>query len=289
MAQDESNNYFSRHTALSANGNSRIRDSPPGMTPEYSTIEDDMLFDGDEADFDANGLPYPKPIQRSSFSAPVHFDPDSFLVSQHRYQRLEDLHRQLTDWSSVLQKELVELINRDYADFVGLGKSVSGGSGKVDDMKLVVIGFRREVEGISSRLKSVIEEMDELLQRKRTLREKENLGRSLISYALGLQALEIALHIDSSSAADSTGLEDTYPTPASRLKSLTAQYHSARQRLKNLPKNHPFVVAQDCRIGRIRKELIEEIKCQQNREARIELLSCLTGIVNEDRHRQAVR
>ncbi|KAK9247593.1 oligomeric golgi complex component, COG2-domain-containing protein [Lipomyces tetrasporus] len=289
MAQREVHSYFSRHTAISANGNSAIRPLPPGMTPEYSTIDDNMLFDSDEADFDANGLPYPKPIQRSSFSAPVDFDPDSFLVSQHRYQRLEDLHRQLTNWSSVLQKELVELINRDYADFVGLGKSVSGGSAKVDDMKLVVIGFRREIEGISSRLQSVIEEMDDLLQKKRTLREKENLGRSLISYALGLQALEIGLHIDSSSATDSTELEDTYPTPASRLKSLTAQYHSVRHRLKNLPKDHPFVVGQDSRIDKIRKELIEELKCQQDREARIELLSCLAGIVNEDRHRRAVR
>ncbi|KAK9429105.1 hypothetical protein V1505DRAFT_357165 [Lipomyces doorenjongii] len=67
MAQGDANNYFSRCTPLSANGNSGIGDSPPGATPEYGNL----LFDGDEADFDANGLPYPKPIQRSSFSAPV--------------------------------------------------------------------------------------------------------------------------------------------------------------------------------------------------------------------------
>jgi hypothetical protein len=143
MAQGRASNYFPPHTPLSANGNSSIRSPSP---PTTENMEDDMLFDDGESDYDANGLPYPKPIQRSSFSAAVNFDPDAFLVSQHRYQRLEDLHAQLTNWSSLLQKELVELINRDYADFVGLGKSVSGGSRKVGDMKLVVIGFRREVE-----------------------------------------------------------------------------------------------------------------------------------------------
>ncbi|KAK9488607.1 oligomeric golgi complex component, COG2-domain-containing protein [Lipomyces starkeyi] len=286
MAQGRASNYFPPYTPLSANGNSSIRSSSP---PTTQNMEDEMLFDDGESDYDANGLPYPKPIQRSSFSDPVNFDPDAFLVSQHRYQRLEDLHAQLTNWSSLLQKELVELINRDYADFVGLGKSVSGGSGKVGDMKLVVIGFRREVEGISSRLNGVIQEMDELLQKKRALRERENLGRSLISYAQGLQELEIALHIGTSSLISSPEIEDTYPSLVCRLKSLTAHYHSVRRILKKLPKDHPYVVAQDSRFSKIRTELIGQLTSQQDRDTKIELLGCLSRIMDEVRYERAVR
>ncbi|KAK9494601.1 oligomeric golgi complex component, COG2-domain-containing protein [Lipomyces doorenjongii] len=287
MAQGGADDYVSPYTPLGENGNSSIRSPSPATITE--NIDDDLLFDDGESDYDANGLPYPKPIQRSSFSTPVNFDPDAFLVSQHRYQRLEDLHAQLTNWSSLLQKELVELINRDYADFVGLGKSVSGGSGKVGDMKLVVIGFRREVEGISSRLNGVIQEMDELLQKKRAIREQENLGRSLISYAQGLQELEIALHIGTSPVTNSAEIEDTYPSLVSKLKSLTAHYHSVRRILNKLPKDHPYVVAQDSRLGKIRTELIGQLTSQQDRDTKIELLSCLSRIMNEVSFERAVR
>ncbi|KAK9354639.1 oligomeric golgi complex component, COG2-domain-containing protein [Lipomyces doorenjongii] len=287
MAQGGADDYVSPYTPLGENGNSSIPSPSPATITE--NIDDDLLFDDGESDYDANGLPYPKPIQRSSFSTPVNFDPDAFLVSQHRYQRLEDLHAQLTNWSSLLQKELVELINRDYADFVGLGKSVSGGSGKVGDMKLVVIGFRREVEGISSRLNGVIQEMDELLQKKRAIRQQESLGRSLISYAQGLQELEIALHIGTSPVTNSAEIEDTYPSLVSKLKSLTAHYHSVRRILNKLPKDHPYVVAQDSRLGKIRTELIGQLTSQQDRDTKIELLSCLSRIMNEVSFERAVR
>ncbi|KAK9240107.1 oligomeric golgi complex component, COG2-domain-containing protein [Lipomyces kononenkoae] len=286
MAQDKEHSYFSRYAPLSANGNSG---SPSSQSTTTKNIEDDMLFAGDESDYDMNGLPYAKPIQRSSFSAPENFDPDAFLVSQHRYQRLEDLQAQLKNWSNVLQQELVKLINRDYADFVGLGKSVGDGPAKISDMKLVVIAFRREVEGIASRLNSAIREMDELLEKKRAFREQENLGRALIVYAQGLQELEIALHINSSSAANSVEIEDTYPSLVSRLKSLTAQYHSVRRVRAKLPKDHPYVVGQDSRLDKIRAALIGQLTSQKDRETKIELLSCLAGIVNDHERRRVTR
>lgn len=146
--------YFSHQKTAAPNGSPILRSSSTEPHPAFTNsaadpIDDAISYsDGEsrDSDYDANGLPFVKPIKRSAFSAPEVFDPDAFLMAQHRYQRLEDLHSQLESWSGVLQKELIELINRDYADFVGLGKSVSGGTAKVDDMKLAVIGFRREVE-----------------------------------------------------------------------------------------------------------------------------------------------
>ncbi|KAK9370127.1 oligomeric golgi complex component, COG2-domain-containing protein [Lipomyces kononenkoae] len=285
MAQGKESSYFSPYAPFSENGNGR---SPPSESTTAKNIDDDMLYAGEDSDYDMDGLPYPKPIQRASFSSPENFDPDAFLVSQHRYQRLEDLQKQLKNWSNILQQELVKLINRDYADFVGLGKSVGDGPAKISDMKLVVIAFRREVEGISSRLNSVIREMDELLQKKRALREKENLGRALIIYAQGLLELEIALHINSSSA-NYVETEDIYPSVVSRLKSLTSQYHSVRRVRTKLPMDHPFVVGQDSRLDKIRAELIAQLTSQEEREVKIELLDCLAGIVNDGGRGKAVR
>jgi hypothetical protein len=65
---------------------------------------------------------------------------------RNRHQTLEDLRSELRTRSRELEKELVELVNRDYADFVGLGGALSGGDSKVVDLKMGLLGFRREIE-----------------------------------------------------------------------------------------------------------------------------------------------
>jgi len=49
----------------------------------------------------------------------------------------------------------VELVNRDYADFVGLGGSLRGGGGRVVDLRMGLLGFRREVGVIVGILEGV--------------------------------------------------------------------------------------------------------------------------------------
>ncbi|KAK9469618.1 oligomeric golgi complex component, COG2-domain-containing protein [Lipomyces arxii] len=262
--------------------------SPQAMTNLKNGAEhyDDSLYDveGHESDYDDNGLPFAKPIQRSAFSTPEVFDPDAFLVAQHRYQRLEDLHSQLTSWSSQLQKELVELINRDYADFIGLGKSVSGGAGKAEDIKLIVIGFRREIEGISTRLKGVMTEMNDLLIKKRKFREKENLGQSLIFCTQRLQELELALHIQT---PDETILiEDTYESLLSKLKSLSGEFMYMRITVSKLPQDHPYLYSLEPRIAKVKTKLLSELKASikdQEADGKLALLQCIVRITELDK------
>ncbi|KAK7207042.1 oligomeric golgi complex component, COG2-domain-containing protein [Myxozyma melibiosi] len=260
--------YFSQHR-LAPNGShspilrsSSTEPHPSLPTAADSSNIDDMISysdsDSHDSDYDANGLPFPKPIQRAAFSAPGAFDPDTFLLAQHRYQRLEDLHSQLEDWSKVLKKELVELINRDYADFVGLGKSVSGGTVKVDDIKLAVIGFRREVEGMIIRLDSVIQEIEDLLSQKAEVRQKQNLGRTLLFFAHRLQELELALHVHDSPSPTQDEIE--YSSPIDRLRSLCMQFAYIKKLITKLPRDHPFVSAQQSRVSTLRDSLLSEIR-----------------------------
>ncbi|KAK9462789.1 oligomeric golgi complex component, COG2-domain-containing protein [Lipomyces oligophaga] len=222
-----------------------------GISNSYQFIEDDDYDENynneDDTLFNERGLPFPQPIQRSAFSTPAQFDPDAFLVSQHRYQRLEDLHNQLTTWSSTLQKELVELINKDYADFVGLGKSVSGGEAKVEDMKLAIIAFQREVEGICVRLQDVIHEIDDLLSKKQAVLESENLGRSLLLYSQRIDLLERSL-----ASADSISLD--------KILFLCSEYSSMTKLRSSLDPSHPFLVSQLPRQNLIQSSLLVTLK-----------------------------
>jgi len=61
----------------------------------------------------------------------------------------------------------VELVNRDYADFVGLGGSLRGGDGRVVDLRMGLLGFRREVVGIMGVVEGVRRDVEEQVRRKR--------------------------------------------------------------------------------------------------------------------------
>lgn len=61
---------------------------------------------------------------------------------------------------------MVELVNRDYADFVGLGGSLKDGGGRVVDLRMGLLGFRREVVGLVGILEGVRSEVQHQVGRK---------------------------------------------------------------------------------------------------------------------------
>jgi len=83
--------------------------------------------DGSGAELSDNdhdsSLPFPKPLSRSPFLAPD-FDPATFLSSlSNRHQSLADLRIELRDLSEALNKELLDLVNENYQDFLSLGSA----------------------------------------------------------------------------------------------------------------------------------------------------------------------
>lgn len=112
--------------------------------------------DDDEADDDDRFIssvqPLPKnAVERSAFTAPD-FDPDTFLSSR-RHLGLERMKAELNTHLKQLKTELVELINRDYQDFINLSTNLKGVDKDIEELKTPLADMEIQVKvGKQSRI-----------------------------------------------------------------------------------------------------------------------------------------
>ncbi|CUS09753.1 unnamed protein product [Tuber aestivum] len=231
----------------------------------------------DDDDNDPSTLPFPAPLSRSAFSnleAP--FNPTEFLASLgNRHQTLEDLRGELRARSRDLERELVELVNRDYADFVGLGGSLLGGDGRVVDLRMGLLGFRREVAAIMGAVEGVRRDVEAQVRRRRSVRSERTLARNLLTLSYRLDELStlLLIHPTTTTAATSTTLipipdfdqegpstgHSSTPSIPRLSRILLGYLFVTRNLLPRLPQQHPFVKIQIPRIEVVRRTLLLDL------------------------------
>lgn len=275
----------------------------------------DSGSDLSDTDNDASSLPFPKPIDRSAFLAPD-FDATSFLSSlSHRFQTLEDLQSELRELSQTLNKELVDLVNDNYEDFLSLGGTLSGGEEKIEEIRVGLLGFQRDVKSVRDRVDERREDVKDLLQKKRGLRQETGVGRALLEVAERLDDLEekmgLAKHrqlpsvtaleaqkadgqeagnwsdewidttiMDSSDDEDydndNTANDDGRIAP--RLKRHTEQFLIIKHLAGRHSPQHPFILAQDTRLRKIQELLLSDLENAVKREPDIKFKQKLLQI-----------
>ncbi|KAJ5165560.1 uncharacterized protein N7500_007390 [Penicillium coprophilum] len=241
--------------------------------------------DGSSSDFDEDpsGLPFPEPLSRTSFLAPD-FDPATFLSSlTNRHQSLEDLRQELRGLEQLLNKELLDLVNENYQDFLSLGSALRGGEEKIEGVKVGVLSFQRDVKAIRDKVEARRQEVEELLNAKRQLRTNADIGKDLLDYADRVEELEHRLMIqDKSSQEHATSGEsdsesDLYSgesddsdddeladgTPAISLKRL--EHHAQKfvyltSIAARVGEKHPFLLAQQSRVAKIKSTILLDLK-----------------------------
>lgn len=220
-------------------------------------------------------MPFPKPLARSAFLA-SDFDPTTFLSSlSNRFQTLEDLQEELRTLSQSLNKELLDLVNDKYQDFLSLGSTLSGGEEKVEEVRLGLLGFQRELSLIMSRVDSRRSDVARLLDDKRKLKQEIKLGRGLLEIAERVEDLERHLMIgedtrrrsqngipdgstNEEAAFDNFSEDSDDESSASedqphvrRLERLVEQYLVIRVLIRRHGVEHPFILALDERLHQI--------------------------------------
>lgn len=142
-------------------------------------------------------LPFPAALPRADFLTPD-FDPVTYLSSlPHRHQTLDDLRSELRDRSAAISAELLELVNANYTSFLSLGDDLRGGDEKVEDLKVAMLGFRRQVDEVKSRVRARREQVEGLTGELRILRRDIEAGRRILELDDRVSALEEQLVIAS--------------------------------------------------------------------------------------------
>ncbi|OJD12450.1 hypothetical protein AJ78_06965 [Emergomyces pasteurianus Ep9510] len=175
----------------------------------YFGDSDDSDPDVNDTSYTDSNLPFPKPLSRSSFLSP-NFDPSSFLSSlTNRHQTLSDLQTELRELSQSLNNELLDLVNENYQDFLSLGSALKGGEEKVEQVRVGLLGFQRDVKGIRDGFEQRIGDISTLLEEKKGLRKEIMLAYELLDVEESVGELEERLMItDTKKANGQAGATD---------------------------------------------------------------------------------
>ena len=251
--------------------------SPSSPTQNPLSKSNDYGYDYDEDD--DNPLPYPAPLPRSDFLAPD-FSPEEYLSTlRNRHQTLEDLRSDLRSRSQLLSRELLDLVNSNYEEFLSLGGTLKGGEDKAEEVRLGVLGFQREVKGVRDVVVERQEQVGRLLEERRTVRRDVAVGRRLLDIEERLVELEERLMVEPNAERqmdtdeedeeddDNSDDEEQAVSNEARAASVAltrlqrhAQMFLLLKHLMEKVHDHPFVVAQHSRILRVRNTLLLDLR-----------------------------
>ena len=232
--------------------------------------------DNEAADDDAP-LPFPSALPRSDFLAPS-FDPAAYLSAlPHRHQTLEDLRSDLRDRSAAISAELLELVNGNYTAFLSLGDELRGGDERVEDVRVSLLGFRRQVDDVKGKVARRKDETTALGDELRSVRGKIEMGRVMLEVSDRLGSLEERLALGSLPSKDgdrrweeaSSDEEDEEEhednangligSPPAQLSESARQCRHITTVMSRLDQNHPFVIKQEERLTRCRNTLLLDL------------------------------
>ncbi|KAL2825943.1 oligomeric golgi complex component, COG2-domain-containing protein [Aspergillus cavernicola] len=246
---------------------------------------DDSASDFDD---DTSGLPFPEPLSRHSFLSPD-FNPAAYLSSlTNRHQSLEDLRQELRDLDQRLSRELLDLVNENYQDFLSLGSTLQGGEEKVEQVRVGLLAFQRDVQSIRDKVEARQREVEQLLNEKKRVRANANIGTALLDFADRVEELEKRLMIGEHPVRDTaeqsdieseflesdeeTDEEDTDEegpqagegtaplVSQKRLESHLQKYVYLTRLSSRVGDEHPFLLAQQQRMSKIRSALLLDLK-----------------------------
>lgn len=158
---------------------------------------------------------------------------------------------------------------------MSLGSSLQGGDEKVEEVRLGLMGFKRDVEGLKAKVDERRREVQDLVAERKEMRRQMQLGRTLLELDQRLQELERKLMIASSGLhhVDQAGVEDIELSDSgdegdegeggsisvSRLRRHARRYLLIQRMIKHVGPQHPFVVDQGSRMERLRNTILLDL------------------------------
>ena len=166
-------------------------------------------------------------------------------------------------------------MNENYQDFLSLGSSLHGGEEKVEEVRMGLLGFRRDVESLRGGIAERKTEVETLIEERKTIREEAQVGRTLLEVDQRLQELEESLMIvpnkphengdqreDAADPSDSDEDSDEGKSSGmsiSRLRRHMQQYVYIKRLMTRVGSEHPFLLKQEERVMRLKQTVLLDL------------------------------
>eukprot|EP00741_Cyanophora_paradoxa_P012665 tig00020614_g12236.t1 len=150
-------------------------------------------------------------VSRDAFLDPA-FDPSTFVSDLRKHVPLEQLRNELNKHFQSLRNELLELINRDFDQFVSLSTNLVGADRMIAQLKQPLKVLREDIAGVQD---AVVEQMRALqgkLDERKELAEQRSYLQLFINIATVVQHIEERLRSDEwegSGGGRPAGIDDT--------------------------------------------------------------------------------
>ncbi|KAJ1531725.1 hypothetical protein ONE63_000391 [Megalurothrips usitatus] len=125
------------------------------------------------------------------------FSVDEFLQNQRKNANLETMRDDLGIYLKVLRSAMIELINKDYADFVNLSSNLIGLDKAIIKIQVPLGQLKEEVWQVKSNLDEAIAEVSNCLEKQRFLQRTKRSLHSLSYVQQSLLNLSALLHLPS--------------------------------------------------------------------------------------------
>lgn len=137
------------------------------------------------------------------------FDVDHFVSECRKRVQLEELRDDLELYYKLLKTAMVELINKDYADFVNLSTNLVGMDRALNQLSVPLGQLREEVLSLRSSVSEGIVAVDERMSKQEDIRKKKMSVLRLIQVIRSVEKIEKILN--SQSSRDTPSLEASSP------------------------------------------------------------------------------
>ena len=157
-----------------------------------------------------------------------------------------------------------------------MGSSLKGGEEKIEEVRVGLLGFKRDVEGLKGKVESRRLEAQGLIDERRKIRKDVQLGRSLLEVDQRLEELEERLMVNSNGAispaqvdeerfdfseSDDESEEEEVPSAIStpKLRRRVHQYMNVVIMMERVGVEHPFISKQEDRVLKIRQTILLDL------------------------------
>ncbi|XP_014065769.1 conserved oligomeric Golgi complex subunit 2 isoform X2 [Salmo salar] len=207
------------------------------------------------------------------------FDVDQFVADCRKHVQLEEMREDLEMYFKQLKTAMVELINKDYADFVNLSTNLVGMDKALNQLSVPLGQLREEVLNLRTSVSEVVQAVDNQLSKQDDLQNKKINVMKLIQVVRSLEKIEKILHSQNSN--DWTSLEMSSPLLAGQILERIATEFNQLQFHAVQSKGMPL-------LDKVRPQSLEGLLIQGLQTSNVDIVRhCLRTYATIDKTRDA--